>query len=123
MTRRTAHLATSLQSPRPSLSLATALDDLISSKRQGGGRGRGRGGRRSGGGAKAAALGGNKANAAAAAAAVAANRNKPLVIPGRAPGGQGSKIIVSNLPTDVTEAQVKVRSLAMGRLPRPRTNA
>ena len=37
-----------------------------------------------------------------------ANRQQPpLVIPGRGPQGQGSKVIVSNLPTDVTEAQVK----------------
>lgn len=90
-----------------------ALDDLVTSNRKprAGGRGGGRRVSGGGGGAKAAALGGKKANAAATAAAVAANRNKPLVIPGRAPGGgaQGSKIIVSNLPLDVTEAQVKVR--------------
>lgn len=90
----------------------TALDDLIATNKKSNTRsgGRGRGARR-GGGAKASALGATKANAAATAAAVAANRNKPLVIPGRAPGGQGSKIIVSNLPLDVTEAQVKVNSV------------
>lgn len=104
------------QNSRPALFLLTALDDLIAAKpKRGAGRGgrRGRGGRPSAGSAKAAALG-SKAGSAVAAAAVNANRNKPLVIPGRAPGGnQGSKIIVSNLPTDVTEAQVKV-SFHMG---------
>ncbi|CAO1635373.1 unnamed protein product [Sympodiomycopsis kandeliae] len=92
-----------------SMNLDKPLDDLISSKPRRGGRGgrRGRGGRASGGGAKAAAIGAKAGNAVAAAAATA-NRNKPLVIPGRTPGGnQGSKIIVSNLPLDVTEAQVK----------------
>lgn len=57
-------------------------------------------------------MGKGAANAAQNAAAIAAaNRAKaPIVIPGRAPGGKemGSKIIVSNLPVDVTEAQVKV---------------
>lgn len=57
-------------------------------------------------------MGKGAANAAQNAAAIAAaNRAKaPIVIPGRAPGGKemGSKIIVSNLPFDVTEAQVKV---------------
>ena len=50
--------------------------------------------------------------AAASAAAVSqANRNQPpVVFPGRVgKGAPGSKIIVSNLPIDVTEAQVKVR--------------
>lgn len=99
-----------LSSTSPSIS--TALDEIIKSnpkKRLPKPSSRGRGGRRPGGGAKATAVGA-KAGNAAAAAAVAANRNKPLVIPGRVPGGaQGSKIIVSNLPLDVTEAQVKVR--------------
>ncbi len=39
----------------------------------------------------------------------ASNRNRPpVVIPGRS-ANTGSKIILSNLPLDVTEAQVKVR--------------
>lgn len=94
----------------PSLS-PTALDELIAAKpKRGRPAKRGRGGRANGS-AKAAALG-TKAGNAVAAAAATANRNKqPLVIPGRAPGGnQGSKIIVSNLPTDVTEGQVKVNT-------------
>lgn len=67
------------------------------------GRRAGRGARPS---AKSAAVGGNAQNAAVIAAS---NRNKPpVVIPGRG-GGGGSKIILSNLPLDVTEAQVKVR--------------
>lgn len=83
-------------------------------KKRGGRPGRGRGARKvSGGGARAAALGkgaGNAAQKNAAASIAAANRAKPPVqIPGRAPGGnQGSKIIVGNLPLDVTESQVKV---------------
>lgn len=98
------------------ISTLTALDDIIKSnpkKRGGGARGRGSSRRTSGGGARAAALGKGAANAAQNAAAIAAaNRAKaPLVIPGRAPNGKdfGSKVIVSNLPFDVTEAQVKVR--------------
>lgn len=83
-------------------------------KKRGGGRGRGSSRRTSGGGARAAALGKGAANAAQNAAAIAAaNRAKaPLVIPGRAPGGKemGSKIVISNLPFDVTESQVKVRA-------------
>ncbi|PWN18256.1 hypothetical protein BCV69DRAFT_288534 [Microstroma glucosiphilum] len=90
------------------MNLDKPLDDIIKSKPKGrGGKAGGRpsNSRKVSGGAKAAAIGGKAANAAAV---VAANRNKPLVIPGRAPGGnQGSKIIVSNLPLDVTEAQVK----------------
>jgi THO complex subunit 4 len=97
--------------------ILTALDDIIKAnprKRGGGARGRGSTRRISGGGgARAAALGKGAANAAQNAAAIAAaNRAKaPLVIPGRVPGGKdfGSKVIVSNLPFDVTEAQVKVR--------------
>ena len=99
----------------------TALDDLVSSNRKPraarGGRGAGNSQpqqRRSGGSAgvhaKAAALG--QASLGNAAAISANNRNRgPVVIPGRAPGGGsfGSKIIVSNLPIDVTEPQVKVR--------------
>lgn len=90
------------------------MDEIIKSNPRKAGRGRGRGSTRrtSGGGARAAALGKGAANAAQNAAAIAAaNRAKaPIVIPGRAPGGKelGSKIIVSNLPFDVTEAQVKV---------------
>lgn len=80
---------------------------------RGGGRGGGRGARRvSGGGARAAALGKGPSGAAQSAAAIAAaNRARaPVVIPGRTPGGknQGSKVIVGNLPLDVTESQVKV---------------
>lgn len=97
-------------------SLLLALDDIIKSKPKGrGGKAGGRpsNSRKVSGGAKAAAIGGKAANAAAV---VAANRNKPLVIPGRASGGnQGSKIIVSNLPLDVTEAQVKVSRQACRR--------
>ncbi|KAK0561817.1 RNA-binding RNA annealing protein [Tilletia horrida] len=67
-----------------------------------GGRKRGSGGA----GAKASVVGG-----AAASAKTAANKQRaPVVIPGRVPAGardQGSKIIVSNLPLDVTETQVK----------------
>lgn len=69
-------------------------------------RGARRGARSSRPGAKAAAVGGGAQNAAVIAAS---NRNKPpVVIPGRS-SNTGSKIILSNLPLDVTEAQVKVR--------------
>ncbi|SNX85877.1 related to YRA1 - RNA annealing protein [Melanopsichium pennsylvanicum] len=66
---------------------------------------RGRRGARSGRpSAKAAAIGAGAQNAAVVAAS---NRNKPpVVIPGRS-ANTGSKIILSNLPLDVTEAQVK----------------
>lgn len=68
------------------------------------GRRGGRGGNRPS--AKAAAVGAGAQNAAVIAAS---NRNKPpVVIPGRS-NNAGSKIILSNLPLDVTEAQVKVR--------------
>lgn len=87
-----------------------ALDEIISTKRKQTPRQprRSSGARQSsvsrGKGAKAAALG----SAATAAAVSQANRQQPpVVIPGRGPQGQGSKVIVSNLPTDVTEAQVK----------------
>lgn len=90
--------------------LDKSLDEIISTKRKQTPRPRRSSGPRQsslsrGKGAKAAAVG----SAAAAAAAVSqANRQQPpLVIPGRGPQGQGSKVIVSNLPTDVTEAQVK----------------
>lgn len=101
---------------------STALDDIIKSnpKKGRGPRGnRGRPARRSsGGGARAAALGkGAGAAAQSAVALAAANRAKaPIVIPGRTPGGkQGSKIIVSNLPLDVSESQVKVCKLIHSR--------
>lgn len=100
----------------PLSSPLTALDDIIKAnpKKRGSGRGRGISRRTSGGGARAAALGKGAANAAQNAAAIAAAKRAkaPLVIPGRAPGGKelGSKIIISNLPFDVTESQVKVRA-------------
>lgn len=86
-----------------------ALDDIISTKRKQTPRQRRPSATKSsaskGKGAKAAALGG-----AAAAAVSNANRQQPpVVFPGRNAKGQGSKVIVSNLPADVTEAQVKVR--------------
>lgn len=90
----------------------TALDQIMAERpKKTGGAGRNsqrgrRGGRSSRPGAKAAALGSGAQNAAVIAAS---NRNKPpVVIPGRS-GNTGSKIILSNLPLDVTEAQVKVR--------------
>lgn len=67
-----------------------------------------RGGR--GGAAKAGAVGGSRQAAVPAAAAVSANNRgrAPVVFPGRGSGpNTGSKIVVSNLPLDVTEAQVK----------------
>ena len=93
------------------LSSFTALDQIIADrpKKTGAGRNsqRGRRGGRSGRpSAKAAAVGAGAQNAAVLAAS---NRNKPpVVIPGRS-ANTGSKIILSNLPLDVTEAQVKVR--------------
>lgn len=96
------------------MNLDKPLEDIIKSqprKPRGRGAARGRGARKASGGAsaKTAALG---KGAQSAAAASAANRSRaPVVIPGRYPGGKdpGSKIIVGNLPIDVTEAQVKVR--------------
>ena len=45
----------------------------------------------------------------AAQAISQANRQQPpVVFPPKGGKGQGSKVIVSNLPMDVTEAQVKV---------------
>ncbi|PWN49384.1 hypothetical protein IE53DRAFT_388401 [Violaceomyces palustris] len=94
-----------------SANLDKPLDEIIAARPKKAGRGRGRGGKRgsgrTGGSAKAAALGSATQNAAVIAAS---NRNRPpIVIPGRAPGGKdpGSKIILSNLPLDVNEAQVK----------------
>lgn len=90
-----------------------ALDDIISAKRKQTPRPRSASnGKQSsvskGKGAKAAALGGKSATAISNA-----NRKQPpVVFPGRkGAGGLGSKVIVSNLPVDVTEAQVKVRAL------------
>ncbi|EPQ31443.1 uncharacterized protein PFL1_00778 [Pseudozyma flocculosa PF-1] len=88
------------------MNLDKPLDALIAEKpKKGGARGgRGRRGTSRPGGAKAAALGNRAQNAAVVAAS---NRNKPpVVIPGRG-NNAGSKIILSNLPLDVTEAQVK----------------
>ncbi|SJX64121.1 related to YRA1-RNA annealing protein [Sporisorium reilianum f. sp. reilianum] len=96
-----------------SMNIDKPLDQIIADrpKKTGAGAGAGRNGqrgRRGGRGArpsaKAAALGAGAQNAAVIAAS---NRNKPpVVIPGRS-GNTGSKIILSNLPLDVTEAQVK----------------
>ncbi|SOV02691.1 related to YRA1 - RNA annealing protein [Ustilago sp. UG-2017a] len=89
--------------------LSTALDEIISARPKKTGAGRNsqrgrRGGRAGRPSAKAAAVGAGAQNAAVIAAS---NRNKPpVVIPGRS-GNTGSKIILSNLPLDVTEAQVK----------------
>lgn len=87
-----------------------ALDDIISTKRKQTPRPRPakQSSAKKNKGAKAAALGGS-----AAAAVSNANRQQPpVVFPGRNQKGQGSKVIVSNLPVDVTEAQVKVRECA-----------
>jgi len=86
-----------------------ALDEIISTKRKQTPRPRRSSGARQsslsrGKGAKAAALG----SAVTAAAVSQANRQQPpVVFPGRGAQGQGGKVIVSNLPMDVTEAQVK----------------
>lgn len=105
---------------RSSVVVLAALDELVAAnpKRGGPKPRRGGGPRRSGGSAgvhaKAAALG--KATLGRAPTGPASNRNRgPIVIPGRAPGGGplNSKIIVSNLPVDVTEAQVKVSTAAI----------
>ncbi|MCJ1309841.1 hypothetical protein MMC25_003502 [Agyrium rufum] len=83
--------------------LDQSLDQILTSRRQTGRRG-GRGRGRAGGPRNAAApAGGIKKNAprAAKTAAVAAT-TKAI-----APAGADSKVIVSNLPTDVDEAQVK----------------
>ncbi|KOS12446.1 yra1-rna annealing protein [Malassezia pachydermatis] len=87
---------------------STALDEIISAKRKQNPRPRRAGARQSsasrGKSAKAAALG----STATAAAVSQANRQQPpVVFPPAAGKGKGSKVIVSNLPTDVTEAQVK----------------
>ncbi|CDR99083.1 hypothetical protein, partial [Sporisorium scitamineum] len=85
------------------------LDQIIADRPKKTGAGfNGQHGRRGGRGAKpsakAAAVGAGAQNAAVIAAS---NRSKPpVVIPGRS-GNTGSKIILSNLPLDVTEAQVK----------------
>lgn len=93
------------------------LDEIIDQKRseRRSTRGRGRGGARGGGAARGAPRGGAAAstgpvrnrhvgNAAAAAGPAASAPGKP-VIPLMA---DGSKIIVSNLPIDVTENQIRV---------------
>ena len=92
-------------SQQPSMNIDKPLDAIIAAKPKKAAGGRGRGARRGRPSAKAAALGASQ-NAAVIAAN---NRNKPAVqIPGRG-GALGSKIILSNLPLDVTEPQVKVR--------------
>ncbi|PWY97681.1 hypothetical protein BCV70DRAFT_180796 [Testicularia cyperi] len=91
-----------------SMNIDKPLDEIIATRpkkagARGGQKGR-RGGRTGRPSAKSAAVGGGAQNAAVIAAS---NRNKPpVVIPGRS-GNTGSKIILSNLPLDVTEAQVK----------------
>lgn len=97
-----------LTSVRDMPSNSTALDEIISAKRKQNPRPRRAGARQSsasrGKSAKAAALG----STATAAAVSQANRQQPpVVFPPAAGKGKGSKVIVSNLPTDVTEAQVK----------------
>ncbi|WFD34823.1 RNA-binding RNA annealing protein [Malassezia cuniculi] len=86
---------------KQSSNLDKSLDEIISAKRAQTPRTK-RAPRRNS--AKASVLG-----SSTAAAVSKANRNQPpVVFPGRVPkGGPGSKIIVSNLPTDVTEPQVK----------------
>ncbi|SHO77390.1 Similar to S.cerevisiae protein YRA1 (Nuclear polyadenylated RNA-binding protein) [Malassezia sympodialis ATCC 42132] len=93
-----------------SSNLDKSLDEIISAKKKQNPRPRRSSGARQsstsrGKGAKAAAVGG----AAVAAQAISqANRQQPpVVFPPKGGKGQGSKVIVSNLPTDVTEAQVK----------------
>jgi THO complex subunit 4 len=95
------------------------LDEIIDQKRseRRTTRGRGRGGARGGSAARGAARGGAAAStgpvrnrhtgnaAAAGAAGPAASAPGKPVIPLMA---DGSKIIVSNLPTDVTENQIRV---------------
>ncbi|WFD29901.1 RNA-binding RNA annealing protein [Malassezia sp. CBS 17886] len=88
--------------------LDKSLDDIISTKRkQTPKTRRGSAVRQSsvsrGKGAKSAAVGG----ISAAAVSNANRRQPPVVFPGRGSAGAGSKIIVSNLPHDVTEPQVK----------------
>lgn len=98
-----------------------ALEDLIKadpSSRRGRGRGRGGAGRKrvSRGGATGAT---NAAKAVTSTSraqrTAAANASRPpVVIPGRGGGpSTGSKIIMSNLPLDVTEAQVRVSVAAV----------
>ncbi|WFD00138.1 RNA-binding RNA annealing protein [Malassezia yamatoensis] len=82
-----------------------SLDDIISTKRKQTPRTRPSKANSAnrGKGAKAAALGGS-----VAAAVSNANRQQPpVVFPGRNQKQKGSKVIVSNLPIDVSEAQVK----------------
>ncbi|WFD27182.1 RNA-binding RNA annealing protein [Malassezia nana] len=87
-----------------------ALDEIISAKKKQNPRPRRSSGARQssvskGKGAKAAALGG--AVVAAQAISQANRQQPPVIFPPKGGKGQGSKVIVSNLPTDVTEAQVK----------------
>ncbi|WFD44361.1 RNA-binding RNA annealing protein [Malassezia psittaci] len=88
-----------------STNLDKSLDDIISTKRKQTPRSRPKANSaKKAKGAKAAALGGS-----AAAAVSNANRQQPpVVFPGRNQKQKGSKVIVSNLPIDVSEAQVKV---------------
>ncbi|CAD6916930.1 unnamed protein product [Tilletia controversa] len=98
--------------------LDQSLSDIIASKpktRAGGNRGGRGGGAAAAGGRKRGSASTNNAKSQAVGAAAprgtARNSQKPpVVIPGRLPPGQkdnGSKVIVSNLPLDVTENQVK----------------
>ncbi|KAI3624268.1 YRA1 [Malassezia furfur] len=96
---------------RQSTNLDKSLDDIISTKRkQTPRRPAKQSSAKKNKGAKAAALGGS-----AAAAVSNANRQQPpVVFPGRNQKGPGSKVIVSNLPVDVTEAQVKANGQSTG---------
>ncbi|KAK4331326.1 hypothetical protein RTBOTA2_000789 [Rhodotorula toruloides] len=78
----------------PSMNIDKPLDDMIAEKKKSRGPRRPRGPRNAGAGGAASAAGGAPKAAAPAAAAAA-------------PVHVGDKIIVSNLPTDVNEQQVK----------------
>ncbi|KAE8212747.1 hypothetical protein CF319_g914 [Tilletia indica] len=97
--------------------LDQSLSDIIASKpktRAGGNRG-GKGGAAAAPGRKRGSASTNNAKAQAVGASASGqsarnSKKPPVVIPGRLPPGMkdnGSKVIVSNLPLDVTEQQVK----------------